>query len=695
MLRRTINENAIINVIIELKGIKYEYLFNLKLDKEKSLEKEFRDFIRLKNHYINSIYYIYLSRNQNIIKELDKKEQISKSGIKTQDTVIITDKKIKLNSQEKAITLSGFDNSTRSNEFIYLDKSLYRKKRNIKNIPITKIKKKYWLILILISICLMLIIGWLLYYFIFSKKKKKISENSPLFEKEDLIIKINYLSDILYKYENNKILKMIGGQKNKESNNTTKEQLFYADIFFIIRKHFLENNNITNITKNLFSGYLGIFNMTIQNETNNIQLIYDKKINKILNLYKNKNYKTQNLIEDEKENSCFVKIDFYENGEILNISYPLNKFSMSYMQYIRDYVKLIIPKISSNLYTYDINNKLKYLLSNETDNEEFNELRELNDINNHNKKNKIKQKKIRRISSNESSEGFEIEEYLTPPSKQPLNLELREKENCTNCSEQFLNEISVNNFNNDEADIDGGSLNKSIYRTISKDGILESIIEFENIILKNDNDNEVSEDLNLDNPASDIIYNNNENEDSFSENDSNNYNFTFDIENLSFDSINKIILKDKTSNDKIIKNLYKYFDEFQYELFIETYYNDYISSEIIKILREENNITEENANITYKNENMNNKLRRNSESTYYGMKKTVNKKDLYDYNIIGMIMKNQIFNELDPSTGISYSYSVMTFGNINKVIKASKIYSNLNIILEKKNQMIFNLIKLY
>ena len=268
-----------------------------------------------------------------------------------------------------------------------------------------------------------------------------------------------------------------------------------------------------------------------------------------------------------------------------------------------------------------------------------------------------------------------------------MNLELREKENCTNCSEQNLNEISVNNFNNDEVDIDGGSLNKSIYRTINKDGILESIIEFENIILKSDNDNEDSEDLNLDNPASDIIYHSNENKDS--ENDSNNYNFTFDIENLSFDSINKIILKDRTSNDKIIKNLYKYFDEFQYELFNETYYNDYISSEIIKILREENNITEEDANFTDKNENITknyyeNKLRRNSESTYYGMKKIVNEKDLYNYNVIGMIMKNQIFNELDPSTGISYSYSVMTFGNINKVIKASKIYSNLNIILEKR-----------
>ena len=635
------------------------------------------------------IIYIY----QKIIKELDKEEQLSKSGIKTKDTVIIIDKKLEVNSEEKEIKLSGFDDSERNNAYIYSEKSHHLKRRNIKNKPKAKLKKKYLLIFILIPICLMIIIGWLLYYFIFYKKKK-IYENSPLFEKDDLIVKINYLTDILYKYENNKILKMKGGQKNKEG-NTTKEQMLFADIFFIIRRHILENNNMTNITKKWFSGYLGIFNMTLQNETNNIQLIYDKKLNKILNLDRN-NFKNQNqriLKEDEIE-LCFVKIDFYENGEILNISYPLNNFSMSYMQYIRDYAKLIIPKISSNLYTDNINNKLNDLLSNETEYNEFYKLRELNNINNHNKKNNIIQKKIRKISSEESSEGFEIEEYLSPLKTQPLNLELREKENCTNCSEQNLYEISVNNFNNDEVDIDGGSLNKSIHRTINKDGILESIIEYENIILKNDDDNDISGNLNLGNQASNIIYNENEDAGTFFESDFNNYNFSFDIENLSFDSINKIILKDRTSNDKIIKNLYKYFDEFQYELFNETYYNDYMSSEIIKILREENNITEEYANITDKNENIKNKLRRNSESTYYGMKKIVNKKDLYDYNIIGMIMKNQIVNELDPSTGISYSYSEMIFGNINNVIKASKAYSNLHIILEKKNHMIFNLIKL-
>ena len=113
----------------------------------------------------------------------------------------------------------------------------------------------------------------------------------------------------------------------------------------------------------------------------------------------------------------------------------------------------------------------------------------------------------------------------------------------------------------------------------------------------------------------------------------------------------------------------------------------------------ENNITKDQINITYTKENITDngyerRLRRISEKTYYGMKNTINKRDLYNYNLLGLVMKNQIFNELDPSTGISNSYLEITFGNKNIKVKSSEEYSNLHIILEKKNQMIFSLIKL-
>ena len=160
---------------------------------------------------------------------------------------------------------------------------------------------------------------------------------------------------------------------------------------------------------------------------------------------------------------------------------------------------------------------------------------------------------------------------------------------------------------------------------------------------------------------------------------------------MSYESINEILLKEKTSNDEIIRNLYHYFDNFEYELFNETYYNDYLSSQMVKSILKENNLTEDDIEILEKNENATEEsdnsfnLRRISDTnSYYGIQKTLSNRDLYNYNMLGMPMRGQIFNELDPSTGIGYSYFIMTFGMKNNKIKTKEQYSNLHIILEKK-----------
>ena len=57
-------------------------------------------------------------------------------------------------------------------------------------------------------------------------------------------------------------------------------------------------------------------------------------------------------------------------------------------------------------------------------------------------------------------------------------------------------------------------------------------------------------------------------------------------------------------------------------------------------------------------------------------------------------MESQIFVENNPSTGKSNSYQVIIFGNKNTKIKMSEQQSNLHIILEKKNQMTYNLLLL-
>ena len=73
--------------------------------------------------------------------------------------------------------------------------------------------------------------------------------------------------------------------------------------------------------------------------------------------------------------------------------------------------------------------------------------------------------------------------------------------NCSNCSEENLYEVSINNIKTEEIDISESTVNKTVLRTINNEGLLESIIETENLILKQeyDNNNEDLDDSNDEN----------------------------------------------------------------------------------------------------------------------------------------------------------------------------------------------------
>jgi hypothetical protein len=135
-----------------------------------------------------------------------------------------------------------------------------------------------------------------------------LSPSPPIYRHEDnLIVNITYLKDILFLYENNRIYKMISNQKGKEENAET-EQILNADIFFIIRNK-ITKFNIT--TKNYYSGYLGILSMEFKNKTDQIHVIYDKRIDKIFNIKKNIGKKEPNLTYiGENGNLCLAKIEF-------------------------------------------------------------------------------------------------------------------------------------------------------------------------------------------------------------------------------------------------------------------------------------------------------------------------------------------------------------------------------------------------
>ena len=79
---------------------------------------------------------------------------------------------------------------------------------------------------------------------------------------------------------------------------------------------------------------------------------------------------------------------------------------------------------------------------------------------------------------------------------------------------------------------------------------------------------------------------------------------------------------------------------------------------------------------------------------YYGMKKITYMKQLYKYNLMGMKMEGQMYSEINPATGKARVYSITNFGNKNRKLKLKDQITNTHIILERSNQMAYNLILL-
>ena len=50
--------------------------------------------------------------------------------------------------------------------------------------------------------------------------------------------------------------------------------------------------------------------------------------------------------------------------------------------------------------------------------------------------------------------------------------------NCSNCTEENLQELLISDISDDNIYLENGLINKNISRLINNDGILESIIEF-------------------------------------------------------------------------------------------------------------------------------------------------------------------------------------------------------------------------
>ena len=222
-----------------------------------------------------------------------------------------------------------------------------------------------------------------------------------------------------------------------------------------------------------------------------------------------------------------------------------------------------------------------------------------------------------------------------------------------------------------------GSINYiTIFSTIDEEGLLESVekTSFSSMSPPDNIDNEKyekTENLDQINDNNYQIYSN-DMKTSLNEKEINNNN-NFNLSSIVIKNTMIINRTDYFQNESLINKLYGYFDDFIYNL------HNIMKNESINELFEEDEKEKRDLQ---------------EEESYYGLKKINSVKDLYNYNLIGLKMEKQIFNEINPKTGTISTYFVMIFGNKNIKIKVSDQQTNLHIILEKKNKMAYNLLLL-
>ena len=519
-----------------------------------------------------------------------------------------------------------------------------------------------------------------------------------------------------------------------EGNNVSKENSSHtynkkSDFLFITRASYLEKDIETLIEKEWYMGYIAIFNLIIINETHNIHEIFDEKINDYLSKEKISLNNSNEYYPNNESNFCFAKIEFYHNGEIKNIYLPKG-FLLGHYSYIEEYAKLLLPRISSDLYVENIEDELNKLQAEENDNndniQDSNEYFSDNKINLRNLNSKYKKRKkyfnniyIGRSLSEEEEENntiiylnnsnisYEHEDFLTPPLSKPINYEFRQasiindsiydliSDNFSENSE-FINdniysnltECSIKSIETDEVTMEGSASNTTIYSLIDDEGYLKTVYEKSTHLMMapEEDNNEEENDEDLNNLYSQIYDNNNQiSLDQAKEADKDNEvqknNISFGLSYFSINSSSIINCTDHFIDEKINEKLYHYFDSFDYDLYNYSMINNNTINDL-------HSFEEINNNSRYLSEEGNN------DNSYYGMNRIIYMKQLYKYNLIGMKMEGQMYSEIDPSTGKLSVYTLMKFGNKNSKIKVQDQISNAHIILERSNQMGYNFIQL-
>ena len=359
---------------------------NLELYKENNLENSFSEFKRKKNitdinnEQKDKVFYL-IKEAQKI--ELDKNKTIEELDLKEGDLIEVAYLTPKIINDDLRHNIQNSDSN--------LNATIPRRK-----------KKNFILIILIVGVAIICLIVSLLCVFLIIKKKDNSNKQNSIDnkgneEKEDNddnsaeednkndnnIINTKekeYLPDplitnkklydnmnILFIYKSNKITNL---ELETESTRINDEKNFTKiiqnmDFGFLINEKHQEKDELRSLKKNYYTGYLFLLNITINNGTHDIPLLYNKELHESINEVNSEQYNDYDSLDsntneinnfrrldgEEEDNqtyahengTSFIKINFYENGQIKNIFTP-NDFYEPYMPFFKEIIRLIIPK---------------------------------------------------------------------------------------------------------------------------------------------------------------------------------------------------------------------------------------------------------------------------------------------------------------------------------------------------------------
>ena len=726
---------------------------NLLLNIDSNLEKAFNDFRTRKNlkeaqNKQKECFFYLIRDNQKIA--LDKRKKIQELNLKEGDLIEITynenmPQKSRENNKNEVYKHNILNSNTNLNE------------------PFPTKKKNYNFIYVIIGILVFGLIVFSLWYFLSYKHKKKDSGYNHLIsesdnkeeedEEEDNGGKVNndiikvyqteelitqkrpyYPNNTLFLYKSEKEMNIeIDSKIERESdeNNMTKIKE-YMNFGLIIKEQHQEIDEDKNMTKKWFSGYVSLLNLTINNGTNDIILIYNEQLHEYIREI-NPN-KDSRFLEEENDSKIvgneqeplFAKINFYENGEIRDIFIP-KKFYVPNMVHIEKIIKLIIPKLSKNLYSKNITEEIEKIeQSSNLISEEEEEISSSDSIDTYDsnieqdifeKENfKVAEKienLLRRNSENDTNEDFEYSEMSSDNSDENFEKAEPEIDYSTSSNEERKyhlkgideSETNITDFDLEDieslqAKLDGSKLRKIKNSFIDTKGMLFSIIEYESVNITQPPQDTIGDLTEEENKFKSEIYNENNQIPRDDEEDFIGKNISFDISEIRLENKNNVSFVESINNPKLVTKFFNYFDKFSYVKYNYTE-NDDLNLRFLKFKDEltdnfDNNIKDSEAKVEIEHTKLikNNSRKLQYSNTYYGMKNFEKEKVLFKYNLIGLALEGVVVSKIDVATGVTKNYFKLTLGFINFKIKFSTVQTNLHIILKNSHQMTYNFMSL-